>query len=47
MDSNQKRQELLKAYPNSPTWKDKVGKMSDGQVTAIYIRLKAEGKLGR
>lgn len=42
-----KREELKKAYPNSDSWKEKVEKMSEGQVTAIYIRLKAQGKLGK
>ncbi len=41
------REELKKAYPNSRDWHEKVNKMSSEQVTAIYIRLKAQGKLGR
>lgn len=47
MGSNQERQELLKLYPTSDSWKDKVSKMSDRQVTAIYLRFKKEGKLAR
>ena len=39
------REEIKKVYPNSKTWYAKVDKMSPAQVTAIYIRFKAEGKL--
>lgn len=41
------REELKKAYPNSKQWHDKVDKMSPSQVTAIYIRLRSNGKLGK
>lgn len=41
------REELKKAYPKSDSWQEKVKKMSDAQVIAIYNRLKAQGKLGR
>lgn len=44
---NKEREELKKAYPKSKKWHDKVNKMSPNQVTAIYIRLKSEGKLGK
>ncbi|QEQ93917.1 hypothetical protein SEA_KARDASHIAN_52 [Streptomyces phage Kardashian] len=38
--------ELIKqAYPHSKTWSARVDKMSDGQVAAIFFRLKREGKL--
>lgn len=47
MGKNQEREELKKAYPNSEQWHDKVNKMSDDQVTAIYIRLRNERKLGK
>lgn len=46
----QERQAILDAYPpvsdpeKSP-WVRKVKKMSDSQVHAIYIRLKAQGKI--
>lgn len=43
--ANETRSIVMKAYPHSATWKERVSKMSDKQVTAIYIRLKAEGKL--
>lgn len=46
MSNNLEREELKKAY-SGEKWTAKVDKMSDSQVTAIYIRLKAQGKLGR
>lgn len=46
-NTNQEREELKKAYPNSEQWRAKVDNMNPSQVTAIYIRLKAQGKLGR
>lgn len=41
------REELKKAYPQSKGWAEKVKRMSDKQVKAIFIRLRSEGKLGR
>lgn len=38
------RKDLAEAY-SSAAWQDKVSKMSDKQVTAIYLRLKAQGKI--
>jgi hypothetical protein len=46
MSEHQKREELKKAYP-SRGWAEKVDRMPPAQVTAIYIRLQAQGKLGR
>ena len=43
---DQEREELKKLY-SSDSWNDKVDKMSDSQVTAIYLRFKSEGKLGK
>lgn len=49
-NTEQERQAILAAYPpvsdkkKSP-WVDKVNKMSDAQVHAIYIRLKGQGKI--
>lgn len=44
--SNQKEREAIRAvYKNSPSWQEKVTKMSDRQVTAIYLKFKAQGKL--
>lgn len=36
---------LVKDVYKSKTWNAKIDKMSDGQVFAIYIRLKAQGKI--
>lgn len=41
------REELKKLYPNSERWSKKVDKMSDTQVTAIYLKKRAEGKLAK
>lgn len=48
--SNQERDALLAAYPpvtdkKKSAWVDKVNKMSDAQIHAIYIRLKSQGKI--
>jgi hypothetical protein len=40
------KEEILKVY-KSDSFREKVEKMSPAQITAIYIRLKNEGKLGR
>jgi hypothetical protein len=45
--SNQEREELKKAYPHSKQWHEKVDKMRPDQVTAVYIRLRSRGKLGK
>lgn len=37
--------EAIKKIGRSPEWANKVDKMSDDQVIAIYLRLKSEGKL--
>ena len=41
MNINQKRQWLMALYPNSKTWADKVKKMPDNQVIAIYLSKQA------
>lgn len=43
-DIDQKRQALLHAYP-SHKWREKVNKMSDAQVIAIYLNLKRQKKI--
>lgn len=43
-DSLEKR-EAIKKIGRSSEWDKKVDKMSDAQVTAIYLRLSSEGKL--
>lgn len=43
--ANEKEREALKqAYP-SKRWADKVKKMPDDQVVAVYLRLKKQGKI--
>jgi hypothetical protein len=44
MNTNQKREAVKGAY-SGDKWKQKVDNMSDDQITAIYIRLKAQGKV--
>lgn len=44
MNTAQMRVELAKAYVSS-RWQERVKKMNDDQVQAIYLRLKAQGKL--
>lgn len=41
----QKRDALIKAYPNSDTWRQKVTRMKDSQVIAIYLNLQRNGKI--
>jgi len=44
-DVEEKRKAIAEAYPGSLTWEDKVAKMQDSQVIAVYLRLKAQGKV--
>lgn len=44
-DIERKKQELLKLYPKSKGWAQKVKTMSSEQVTAIYLRFLSKGKL--
>lgn len=46
-DVNREREAIKNVYPNSQGWADKVDKMPPAQVTAVYIRFSAQGKLGR
>lgn len=41
------REAIKKVYPDSPTWSSRVDDMPKEQVTAIYLRFKAQGKLGK
>lgn len=41
---NQIRTAVANAYPGD-TWSRKVQKMNDPQVQAVYLRLKAKGKV--
>lgn len=43
-DTEKKRQALLAAYPG-PSWADKVKRMPEDQVIAVYLRLKAQNKI--
>ena len=45
MNPNQVRLELIAAYPYSDKWRRRVERMEDDQVTAIYLRLKKEGRI--
>lgn len=42
-DIQAKRAFVTNAYPKKKNWANKVKHMSDIQVTAIYLRMKAEG----
>lgn len=44
MATNNERNELKRAYP-SKRWADKVDKMKDDQVLAMYRRLQNQGKI--
>ena len=48
-DISKKREAVMGAYDSTrmrnKTWREKVKKMSDAQVTAIYLRLKGQGKI--
>jgi hypothetical protein len=48
-ETDQYREELKKAYGGkaNKTWAAKVDAMRPDQVTAIYIRLRSEGKLAK
>jgi len=44
--TRQQEKELVKqAYPHSKSWASKVDRMPENQVTAIFLRLKQQGKL--
>lgn len=46
MSTDQMRQALIKAYPGSGSaWVQKIKKMPEDQVAAMYLRLKAKGKV--
>lgn len=40
----QKKELVKQAYPHSLTWSAKVDKMSEGQVIAIFLKLRSQGK---
>lgn len=43
-DISRKREALFAAYPGR-RWRDRVMKMSDSQVVAVYMRLQSQGKV--
>jgi hypothetical protein len=45
MSGISQREAIKQAYPHSKSWLAKVSKMPDSQVTAIYLRLKRQGKI--
>lgn len=46
MNIEKKREALKGAYPGSgKQWAEKVDNMTDDQVTAMYLRLKGQGKV--
>lgn len=44
-DIFQKRELIKQAYPHSKTWPSKVDRMAEGQVLAIFFKLKRQGKI--
>lgn len=44
-DIEVKRTRIAAAYSGSPTWADRVSKMSNAQVLAVYARFVREGKI--
>lgn len=44
MNTEQMRAAVISAYP-SASWKNKVKKMPEDQIAAIYLRLKAQGRV--
>jgi len=45
MSDTEHKREILKGVYPSPKWTAKVNKMSEGQVIAVYLRLKEQGKV--
>jgi len=45
MSDDMKKREAIRKVYSSMSWSDKVDKMSESQVTAIYLKFKAEGRL--
>ncbi len=44
MTSVNEREEVKKVYP-SESWASRVDNMSEAQITALYLKFKAQGKL--
>lgn len=45
MSGISKRELIKQAYPHSKTWSVKVKNMPEAQVTAIFFKLRKEGKI--
>ena len=45
MSGMSKREMIKQAYPYNKTWSKKVDQMPEGQVTAIFFKLKRERKI--
>lgn len=45
MSGISKRELIKQAYPHSKAWKAKVDRMPENQVTAIFFKLRKEGKI--
>lgn len=45
MSGRIERERVKQAYPKSKAWASKVDKMTDSQVTAIFLRMKRERKI--
>jgi len=45
MNAVEQKREAIKTAYSSPAWADKVKKMPDNQVTAVFLRLKSQNKI--
>lgn len=45
MNAAEKKREALKGAYSGRSWQQKVAKMPEAQVTAIYLNLKSQGKV--
>lgn len=45
MKTVDKQREALKGVYKNPTWVEKVKRMPDHQVTAVFLRLKSQNKI--
>lgn len=44
-DIEVKKTRIIQAYSGSQKWSDRVSKMSDAQVLAVYSRLVSQGRI--
>ena len=45
MNTEQMKSEIIKVYGGGKQWAYKVSKMSNAQITAMYLRLKLSGRI--